>query len=44
MSEKRSLENYFSILILSPVAMSFTYIQENDPFGRFCPFHNFYND
>ncbi len=43
-SEQRTLGNYFSAMILCPVAMNFSYIQENDLFGRFYPFHNFYND
>jgi len=42
-SEQLTLVNYFSALILCPVVMSFSYIQENDQSGRFYPLHNFYN-
>ena len=41
MSDQRSLKKYFSALILCPVVMIFSYIQENDPFGRFYPFDYF---
>ena len=41
MSAQRSLKKYFSALILCPVVMIFSYIQENEPFGRFYDFHNF---
>jgi len=41
MSDQRSLKKYFSALILCPVIMIFSYIQENDPFGRFYPLDYF---
>ncbi|MBE0369065.1 hypothetical protein PAUR_a2837 [Pseudoalteromonas aurantia 208] len=40
-SDQRSLQNYFSALILCPVALCLPYIQKNEPFGRFYPFFNF---
>jgi hypothetical protein len=41
LSDQRSLKKYFSALILCPVIMIFSYIQENDPFGRFYPLDYF---